>query len=202
MRLEIGGEIQERLREPAARDEKEDHENAAQAPVAVDERVDGFELRVSHGTLDEIGQPVALGQESLQLVERRTHLRYRRRNVRRSGQCGAGRPDPVLRGPELARRPRRGRFSVQQALVQAAHQSQIERQPGDTLDAVDKCRQHVAHPGELVGVGAGGSRSDLVEQDLRKAHVGALDTRAAEGFLAQERRRHRRRARQLVTEPG
>jgi len=68
------------------------------------------------------------------------------------------------------------------------HQTQVQGQLGDTLDARRRESRDVAHPGELVDVGAGGSRGDLVEQDLRQAHVGALDARAAEGFLAQERR--------------
>lgn len=191
VRLEVDGEIEERLREPTARDEEEHDQDAAQPPVAADERVDGFELRMSHGALHEIGQPIALGHEALKVVERSKHLRHRRRDVRGSGQRRVGRPDPVLCGPKLAWRSRCGRFAVQQALVQTPDQAQVQGMRADTLDTVHQGREHVAHRVELVEAGAGRRRGDLVEQNLREAHAGALHARRTEGFLAQERRHHR-----------
>ena len=84
---------------------------------------------------------------------------------------------------------------MQQAPVQAPDQAQVQGMRGDTLDAVHQRREHVAHLVEPVEAGAGGRRGDLVEQNLREAHVGALHARRTEGFLAEERRHHGHRAR-------
>jgi len=176
VRIEVGREVEQRLREASARGEEDHDEDTAKPPVPADERMDGLELRVDHRALQEVGQPVAFGHERFELVEPGPHLAHRRRDVDGVGRRRIGRPDPVLGRTELARRPRRRRLAPQQAFVQATEEIQVERPRGDRLDAVHQGGERVADLVKVVEPGSGGRRGDLVQQDLGEGHVGALDT--------------------------
>ena len=130
------------------------------------------------------------------------HLRRRRRYVRGVGERRPGRPDPVLRRPELARRP--SRRPARRANRRSCRPRIRSRSSGCvTRDSTPYMRVASAlpHAVELDEPGAGGRRGDLAEQQLRERQVGAFDARAEQRLLAQERRCQRRRVGQLAAQP-
>ena len=63
MALQIGGEVQQRARQTLAVDQEQRDKQPPQAAVAADERVDGLELLVQHGALDEVGERTLVVEE-------------------------------------------------------------------------------------------------------------------------------------------
>ena len=84
--------------------EQEGNQEPPHPPVAVDERVDGFELSVGEPAVHEDRQWGRVVQERFEVVERRVHLVNRRRNEDGGVQVATiRRPDPVLSPSKLAR---------------------------------------------------------------------------------------------------
>src|SRR3990170_5503800 len=84
-------------------DQQEGDEEAAHAPVAVQERVNGLELSMGESTGNQHRQVGLLMQEPLEVVQGLMHLVDRRRHKGRLLKWDIGRPDPVLRRTELSR---------------------------------------------------------------------------------------------------
>jgi hypothetical protein len=101
--FKVGGEVQQRLIEDVLLDEVEDDQEAAEAAVAVQERVDRLELEVGEGAPNEEREIHVLVQKRLEIVERILEEISRRRHEKRVG--GVGSADPVLATAKLARRP-------------------------------------------------------------------------------------------------
>ena len=82
MTSQVVGEIEERALQNPRLAEQEGHQQAANASVPVEERVDALELCVHERDLDERWQGVVAVQERFQLAERALHLGWWRRDVR------------------------------------------------------------------------------------------------------------------------
>jgi hypothetical protein len=164
--------------------------------------MDALELRVQHRALHQIGQLAALLKERLPGGERAGQLGHRRRHVGRGGQGRSGRADPVLRGPELARRAPRAHLVAQQVRVQRANE--VERQPlfAQTLDAEAKGRDTTAHLAQVIAWHTRPRSGDLIEEEVGEAHPGALDARRAERLLALEGRVQQLRVGHLSADAG
>ena len=111
--LEVGGDVQDWCREAVANHEEEDDEESAEPTVAVEERMDGLELVVEEGLLDERRQGRLFVDERFEIVEEVAEFIRWWRNEGRGLDRGAGRTDPVLRRAELpgcrcGLEPRRG----------------------------------------------------------------------------------------------
>src|SRR5579885_517955 len=78
-------------------------QQAPDSSVSVEERMNGLELRMSDPHLDERRHWMFLVQELLKVVERLSHLMWRRRRISRVCQRRTGRVNAVLRMSKLAR---------------------------------------------------------------------------------------------------
>jgi hypothetical protein len=81
--------------------EQERDQQPPDAAIAVEERVDGLELRVRHRCVDERRELLVM-EERLQVPERFTETMRSWRNERCGRERRVTRADPVLRGAELA----------------------------------------------------------------------------------------------------
>src|SRR3989442_607473 len=63
--LDVGRQVQQRLGQSSSLDQEQRDEEPPHAAVSVNERMDRLELLVYQGALDEVGEPVALMEESL-----------------------------------------------------------------------------------------------------------------------------------------
>ena len=86
--------------------------------------MDGLELLVHKRALHQVGQARAIVQEELPVAECSVHLADGGRHVGRVGQGASGRPDPVLRPAELARRHVRPTHALHEALMQLTYEAQ------------------------------------------------------------------------------
>jgi len=89
------------MEQPTMHEQERDQE-PPHTTVAIDERVDGFELGVSEPDVDQDRQLVLLVEEALEVVESRMHLRERGRHEGRSFNGRVLRSDPVLMSAELS----------------------------------------------------------------------------------------------------
>ena len=187
MTLEVGREVEQRAREALPLDEEQRDEQPAEAPVAAHERVDALELRVHHGALHEVGELAPLLEKRLPRGEHAGQLGHRRGHVGRGGQRRAGRADPVLRGPELARGASRAHLVAQQLHVQRA--DEVERQGlfAQALHPEPQGGDAAAHLAQVFALHTRICGRDLVQEKVGEADLGALDARRAERLLALER---------------
>ncbi len=88
--------------EDSAMHELEGDQEAPDSPIAVEERVDRFELRMAQSDMKERRKASIQAQKSLELIESTSHVEDGWRHERRLGDRCAIRPDPVLDSPELA----------------------------------------------------------------------------------------------------
>ena len=116
-------------------DEQEGDQQPADTAVAVEEWVDGLELRMCQAGVDECGQ-LLLVQEALEVVERLLHLVDRGRHERRLCQARVLRPDPVLRAAKLAGETVSTATAGQELTVDLADQAERERQLAKPIQAV------------------------------------------------------------------
>src|SRR5207247_4398543 len=79
--LEVGGEIQQWLRQATTLDEKQRDEEAPDAAVAVEERMDRLELLVHQRALNEIRGPAAILKEPFPCAAQPHEMVGRRRHV-------------------------------------------------------------------------------------------------------------------------
>ena len=85
MRLEIVAEVQHRPLEHLRMAQQERNEQPPNPAVAVQERMDGFELRMSQRADDERIQAAGVMKEPLEVAEGDVHLVRRRRDKGRIG---------------------------------------------------------------------------------------------------------------------
>src|SRR5437764_8953938 len=89
--LEVAGQIQKRLAQATALEQKERDQESADAPVAIDEWMDGFKMLVHESALHEIRHRAIFIDELLPMLEALLHFAGRRWDVNRGIQCGVGR---------------------------------------------------------------------------------------------------------------
>ena len=107
------------------------NESSAGPPVAVRERMDGFELRVRERCLCDGGEGIRVAERA-QIVDETGHkLRWRRHEGRRAGVVLAA-ADPVLPVPELAR-VRRVPRAGHEAIMEVEHGLRRDRIPWSDL---------------------------------------------------------------------
>jgi len=102
MLLEVVAEIEQRLPEDAALHEQERDQQPSDSSIAVQERMDGLELRVGKCCLDQYRCLVVRVEVALEAVERLVHVGNGRRDERSAADRGARWTDPVLRGTKLS----------------------------------------------------------------------------------------------------
>ena len=104
MGLEVEAQVQQRLVKDALGPQKERDQKSPHSSVAVEEGVDGLELHVCQGRLDENRNAVGrLVEEALEVAHAIGDVLGGRRDV--GGDTRARSTDPVLGGPELPRLP-------------------------------------------------------------------------------------------------
>jgi len=151
--LEVGGEIQERRAQDASLDEVEHDEQTTETTVAVQERVDRFELVVQKRAPDEDGELILLVQEAFEIIQRVLHLSRRRRNIERIRWTTAS--NPVLGTAKLARRPFLATDASQEFLVHVSYQPVAQREVCQALETEFKSADVVE---DLAPIGSLGKR--------------------------------------------
>ena len=84
--------------------------------------------------------------------------------------------------------------------MQLTHELQRKRHVRQALDSVAQCGDAAAHLAQMVARHACGRRADLIQEKIGEAHLGALDARRAERFLALEGRVEQLRVGKLAGE--
>ena len=170
----------------AAAPQHDVHEGAADAAVAVDERVDGLELGVGDGRLRHRGQVVA-GDEGDEVLEQRPDEVLGRRHEGGVGRVAEPAADPVLLLAHAAG-PR--------PLV-ARHEHRVDRQQvgdGHRLGSVPD-RDRLLHRGHVrrddPGAAPRGPRVDERSGEVERGDVVALDPGRRHGLRPQEQRADR-----------
>jgi hypothetical protein len=102
MPLEVSAQVKERFGEQVALDEHDGDEQASYTAVAVEEGMDGFELVVDQGDVQEGWQPYVTVYVVLQRAQGDGDLCGRWGNVGGLVQSCSGRADPVLYAAELS----------------------------------------------------------------------------------------------------
>ncbi len=100
--LEVVREVKDRLVQDASFREEERDQQTADAPVAVEERVDRLELHMCQSDLDERRQVVGLVNELLEVAKRVGNDVMRRRHEASGVDHRTGRTDPVLARPKFS----------------------------------------------------------------------------------------------------
>jgi hypothetical protein len=137
--LEVQAQVEQRPRQYAClRAEQERDEQAAEAAVTVEERMDRLELRVRQRRLQEDRRLRRLiVEEALEVAHRRNDVAWRRRNEARV--AGPRAADPVLRRAELAR------GHVATTSVGHEHPVDLAQQPARERKAAFDTREPVRH---------------------------------------------------------
>src|SRR5690606_21933187 len=101
VRLQIEAEVQEWPPQGSMDAKVQRHQQAPDAAITVEERMDRLELHVKQPGLDEGRKPrLIFMHEGFECGEAGIEFRYRRRDEQRVRWASAA--DPVLRAPELA----------------------------------------------------------------------------------------------------
>ncbi len=165
----------------AAAPQHDVHEGPADAAVAVDERVDGLELRVGDGRLRHRGQVVA-GDERDEVLEQRHDEVLGRRHEGRIGRVAEPAADPVLLHAHAA---------WSRALV-PRHEHGVDRQQvgdGHRLGTVAD-RDRLLHRGHVrrddPGAASRSPRVDECPREIERGDVVALDPGRRHGLRPQE----------------
>ena len=101
--LEKGAQVKQRRRQYGPLGQKQSNQQAADAAVAVEKGMDGFELVVRERDLYQRWQGTVM-QECLPLLEASHHFGGWRGDIRRRRQRTARRTDPILGAAKLAGR--------------------------------------------------------------------------------------------------
>ena len=130
MLLEEQAQVEQRLLQNPGIDQHQHDQEPAQATVAVQKRVDGFELHMGQGSSHQhrqgMGSVRRAMDEVLQLPHARVHQpRWRRHEA---GVARSGAADPVLTAAELPRQPVGSAAPGQQPGVDFAQQTGGERE--------------------------------------------------------------------------
>ena len=123
--------------------EEEGNQETPDAPIAVEEGVNGFELGVRQADLDQKRQIVFGMQEFFEIAERTRHDIGRRRNEGRLVQRATTGADPVLRAAQFARRELRTAHPGEKLFVDFADETHRDGQIGQP-------REPVIHGGNVV----------------------------------------------------
>jgi hypothetical protein len=122
-RLQVQRQVQQRSRQRAVFAQHQRDQQPADAAVAVQGGMDGFELCVGECAAHQQRHAVArIVQETFELAERVHQLVRRRRDEARVLQRAAGTAYPVLRGAELAGRLVAAAHALHQFAVNLAQQ--------------------------------------------------------------------------------
>ena len=155
--LEVGRQVQERLGQPVPDDEEEHDQQPSEPAVAVEERVDRLELVVQQRGLDERWQSRVLVDEALEIAQQLGRSVRRRRHERGGLDRGAGRPDPVLGGAELAR------LAIPPADTGEDHGVHLPDEPGTEREGVEALQAGFHRPDVV---------DDLLDVGVRAAVAG------------------------------
>src|SRR4051794_26977003 len=173
MRFQINTQVEQGLFQDVAFAEEKRHEQSSDSPVAVQERMDGLELRVGESAVNQRRQRLAVVKKLLECVERIMHRGHRRRDESRIRQGAVRRPDPVLRTPELARITVRTAYACHESRVNLPNESKRERK---LVQPAESCveRAHVVDNFFNI-VGHGRACIGFVLQDVFESALGALN---------------------------
>jgi hypothetical protein len=180
--LEVKGEIEERLAEDTLRAENEGDEQTAETTIAIEERVNGLELDVSEGGLEQrAGRNRIVVQEFFQRSHAIQGEFRRRRNE--AGIPGTGTAEPILRALEFAGLFSRASTAREEAGVNIPDHPERKRlsigqKPQAMLHGIDVA-------GNLRDILVKRSRSaiDLMAKQIGERRLGAFDLRREDGFL-------------------
>ena len=179
--FEKKAEIEERLGQDAVVAEQHRDEEAAGAAVAVEERVDGLELRVGEAGADEGGHVVVV-KEEFERAHAREDLVGRGRDE--EGVAGARAGDPVLRGAEFAGLLFAAATFCEEHAMDFFDEAEGKRKTfGEALHAVLHRGDVVGHLGDVVQRGAAGGVV-FEEQEFGEGGLRAFDLGREDGFLA------------------
>jgi len=74
MGLNVRGEVEERLRQPAPLNEKERDQEPTQPAIPVQKRMNRFKLLVHHRALDKIGECIPFVKKSFPISQQVVHI--------------------------------------------------------------------------------------------------------------------------------
>ena len=198
--FKVSAQVEKGFRQEAAGDEQQRNEQAADAPVAVEKRMDGLELRVDERGVHQRREGVVV-KELLPLPKAGHQLAGRRGNVPGVLEDASGRTDPVLGAAKLSRGSRVSPDAPHQSLVQLPHETQGERQRVQAPYPVLQGGHVVGH---LLQIGCipfdlcpGPRGKQLAQGSLR-----ALDAAGKHRFPVQERPDEQVRIRHQPPFPG
>src|SRR5690606_5337486 len=149
--LEVVRQIQHRLAQHTALAKQERDKQSADAAVAVEERMDCFELRMRETDLHEQRYVVPLVQKSLERAERGWNLTRRRRYESGFGERASAGANPVLAASQLAWGQPRAAHVVQQLTVNLADQANGHRQFCQAREPVLHCSDVVDDLRDILG---------------------------------------------------
>src|SRR5438876_661423 len=115
-------EIQHRLVQRLAFAEEERDEQAADAAVAIEERMNRLELSVGESDFDQQWQAIRFVQERLEVAQSGGYFVRRRRDERGVRERRGAGPDPVLTPTQLARGQTRSADPLQQLRMDFTNQ--------------------------------------------------------------------------------
>src|SRR5450756_2541650 len=181
--LEKQAQIEERLPEHSVVAEQQRDQQAADAAVPVQERMDRLELRVGEPGPDEMRQALAIVvNEMLESGDTLRHLGVRRRHIVRVARPRAA--DPILRTSELPGILVAPTPALEQLAVHFADEARTDRRAAPQARETVLERRHI--PAHLDNVVDRRPRCllDLEEQEIGERRLGPLDLRRKHGLLA------------------
>jgi len=151
MPLEIMRQVEGRLAQDALFAQQEHDEQAPHAPVAVEEGVNGLELRMGEPDLEQKRQAVIGVQEPFERGKRIGDFLGRRWHENRLVHRASDRPDPVLRGAKGARRRTLTANALHHPFVDLADQAHRDGKRGQSIDTVFHRADMVQHFRHIAG---------------------------------------------------
>ncbi len=159
-------------------------QQAPDAAIAIQEGVDGFELGMHQGHLDQRRQGgVFCVNESLHVGQQAGHMLGWRRHEGRIARARAA--DPVLRTAQLAGLLARTAHAIEQQAVRVAQQAHAD---GQAIGGAQMAL-YLAEGAQVVGdlfdvIGVADGQPGLVIEQVHQRGLGAFDLRGQQGFLA------------------
>lgn len=184
--LEVAAEVEQRLRQDLALSELKRDQQAAQPPIAIHERVNGFELVVNQGEVNQDRElTIIVANVSFQVVERRSHLHHWRGNKTGSfGGCARSTDDDRLT-PELTWAPVFPPDTTHERFVDVADQSQADRHAVEEREPQVE-RADVVCDFMDVGLSVVRGGISLEQHELLEAGCCAFDAARKDGFLTKK----------------
>lgn len=149
--------------------------------IAIQKRMNRFELNVRYAAVDERGQIPALMQEMLEVVQGMVHVRDRWRNESRSLQGCVSRSDPVLGRAKRSRRFFRSPATLQEFTMDLPDQAKRKRERREPGKSVIHGSDVVDHFLDIVG-DVLDLRVQLEREDILKRALRSLDLRTVDRF--------------------